>query len=113
MNTENDKTNEFNKFIYQFTGKLNLKKPNNKNIRLVNLSTSYTWENIKSAYNNNRFKMSAPTSNDEFDMADGSYSISDIQDYFEFTIKKHETLTENPPIQSKTGSFLKERQNIN
>ena len=57
MNTENDKTNEFNKFIYQFTDKLNLKKPNNKN--------------IKSAYNNNRFKMSAPTSNDEFDMADG------------------------------------------
>ena len=99
MNTENDKTNEFNKFIYQFTDKLNLKKPNNKN--------------IKSAYNNNRFKMSAPTSNDEFDMADGFYSISDIQDYFEFTIKKHETLTENPPIQSKTGSFLKERQNIN
>ena len=86
MNTENDKTNEFNKFIYQFTDKLNLKKANNKN--------------IKSAYNNNRFKMSAPTSNDEFDMADGSYSISDIQDYFEFTIKKHETLTENPPIQA-------------
>ena len=100
MNTENDKTNEFNKFIYQFTDKLNLKKPNNKNIRLANLSTSYTWENIKSAYNNNRFKMSAPTSNDEFDVPDGSYSISDIQDYFEFTIKKHETLTENPPIQA-------------
>ena len=56
-------------------------------------------ENIKSAYNNNKFKISAPTWNDEFDLPDGSYSISDIQDYFEFIIKKHETLTENPPIQ--------------
>ena len=57
----------------------------------------YTWKNIKSAYNN-KFKISAPTWNDEFDLPDGSYSISEIQDYFEFIIKKHETLTENPPI---------------
>ena len=99
MNTENSKTNESNKFIYQFTDKLNLKTPNNKNIGLVNLSIYYTWKNIKSAYNNNKFKISAPTWNDEFDLPDGSYSISDIQDYFEFIIKKHETLTENPPIQ--------------
>ena len=99
MNTENSKANESNKFIYQFTDKLNLKTPNNKNIGLVNLSIYYTWKNIKSAYNNNKFKISAPTWNDEFDLPDGSYSISDIQDYFEFIIKKHETLTENPPIQ--------------
>ena len=99
MNTENSKANESNKFIYQFTDKLNLKTPNNKNIGLVNLSIYYTWKNIKSAYNNNKFKTSAPTWNDEFDLPDGSYSISDIQDYFEFIIKKHETLTENPPIQ--------------
>ena len=99
MNTENSKTNESNKFIYQFTDKLNLKTPNNKNIGLVNLSIYYTWKNIKSAYNKNKSKISAPTWNDEFDLPDGSYSISDIQDYFEFIIKKHETLTENPPIQ--------------
>ena len=49
--------------------------------------------------NNNKFKISAPTWNDEFDLSDGSYSISDIQDYFEFIIKKHETLAENLPIQ--------------
>ena len=49
MNTENSKTNEYNKFIYQFTDKLNLKTPNNKNIGLVNLSIYYTWKNIKSA----------------------------------------------------------------
>ena len=98
MNTENTKANESNKFIYQFTDKLNLKAPNNKNIELVNLNIYYTWKIIKSAYNNNKFKFSAPTWNDEFDLPDGSYSISDIQDYFEFIIKKHETLAENPPI---------------
>ena len=80
------------------TGKLNLKNPN-KNLALVNLSIYYTWKNIKSEYNNNKFKISAPTWNDTFDLPDGSYSISDIQDYFEFIIKKHETLTENPPVQ--------------
>ena len=50
-------------------------------------------------YKNNKVKISGPTWNDEFDLPNGSYSISDIQDYFEFIIKKHETLTENPPIQ--------------
>ena len=99
MNTENSKTNESNKFIYQFTDKLNLKTTNDKNIGLVNLSIYYTWKNIKSVYNNNKCKISAPTWNDEFDLLDGLYSISDIQDYFEFIIKKHETLAENPPIQ--------------
>ena len=98
MNTENSKTNEPHKFRLSLSGKLNLKSPN-KNIALVNLSIYYTWKNIKSAYNNNKFKISAPTWNDTFDLPDGSYSIADIQDYFEFIIKKHETLTENPPVQ--------------
>ena len=71
MNTENSKTNESNKFIYQFTGKLNLKNPNNKSIGLVNLSIYYTCKNIKSTYNNNKFKISAPTWNDKFDLPDG------------------------------------------
>ena len=61
MNTENSKTNESNKFIYQFNDKLNLKSRNNKNIGLVILSIYYTWKNIKSTYNNNKFKISAPT----------------------------------------------------
>ena len=90
MNTENCKANKSNKFVYQFTDKINLKNPNNKNIGLVNLSIYYTWKNIKSAYNNNKFKIFTPTWNDEFDLPDGLYSISDIQDYFEFIIKKHE-----------------------
>ena len=66
---------------------------------LANLSIYYTWKNIKSKYNNNKFKISAPTWNDTFDLPDGSYSIAEIQDYFEFMIKKHETLTENLPVQ--------------
>ena len=99
MKTENGKTNESNKFIYQFTDKLNLKNPNNKSIGLVHLIIYYAWKNIKSTYNNNKFNISAPTSNDEFDLSDGSYSTSDIQDYFEFIIKKDETLAESPPIQ--------------
>ena len=66
---------------------------------LANLSIYYTWKNIKSEYNNNNFKVSAPTWNNTFDLLDESYSIADIQDYFEFIIKKHETITENPSIQ--------------
>ena len=98
MNSENSKTNEPHRFRLSLADKLNLKNPN-KNMALANLSIYYTWKNIKSAYNNNKFKISAPTWNDEFDLPDGSYSIADIQDYFEFIIKKHETLTENPPVQ--------------
>ena len=57
-----------------------------------------TWKNIKAKYNKNILKISAPTWNYTFDLPDGCYSIADIQDYIEFIIKKHETLTENPPI---------------
>ena len=56
-------------------------------------------KNIKSEYKNNKFKISAPTWNNTFNLLDGSYSIADIEDYFEFIIKKHEHLTENPPVQ--------------
>ena len=77
MNTLNSRTNESNRFIYQFTDKLNLKNPN-KNIALANLSIYYTWRNIRSKYNNNKFKIHAPTWNDEFNLSNGSYSVSDI-----------------------------------
>ena len=96
MNTLNSKTNESNKFIYQFTDKLNLKNPN-KNMALANLSIYYTWKNLKSEYNN-KFKISAPTWNDTFDLPNGSYSIADIQNYFEYIIKKHETITDKAPV---------------
>ena len=79
MNTQKSKTNGSNKFIYQLTDKINLKIPIKKKIRLVNLSIYYTWKNIKSAYNNNKFKISALTWNEIFDLPDGSYSFDDIQ----------------------------------
>ena len=89
MNTVNSKTNESNKFIYQFTDNLNLKNCNKKS----NLSIYYTWKNIKSEYNNNKFKISAPAWNNTFNLPNGSYSVSNIQDYFEYIIKKLETIT--------------------
>ena len=98
MDTENSKTSEPHRFKLDLTDKLNLKNPN-KNMALANLRIYYTWRNIKSECKNNKFKISATTWNDTFDLPDGSCSISDIEDYFEFNIKKHETLTENPPIQ--------------
>ena len=91
MNTLNSKTNDSNRFMYQFTDKLNLKNPN-KNMALANLSIYYTWKNIKSEYNNNKFKISAPTLRDTFDLPDGSYSVSDIQNYFEYNIKNMKLL---------------------
>ena len=94
MNTENSRTNESHRFKLNLTDKLNLKDPK-KNMALANLNIYYTWKNIKSEFNDNKFKISAPTWNDTFNLPDGSYSFADIQDYFEFIIKKHETLTEN------------------
>ena len=104
MNTENSKTSEPHRFKLDLTDKLNLKN-SNKNMALANLSIYYTWKNIKSKYNNNKFKISVPTWNDTFDLPDGSDSLEDIQDYFEFIIKKHETLTENLSIQIYSNKF--------
>ena len=59
----------------------------------------YAWKNIKSEYNNYKFKVYAPTWDETFHLRDDSYYITDIQDHFEFMIKKHETLTEDPPVQ--------------
>ena len=97
MNSKNSKTNEPNRFKYDLIDKLDLKNPN-KNMALANLSIYYTWKNVKSIYNNNKFKISAPTWNETFDLPDGSYNISEIQDYIEYIIKKHETIGENAPI---------------
>ena len=98
MNTENSEKSEPQRFKLDLTDKSNLKNPS-KTMALANLSIYYTWKSIKSEYNNNKFEISAPTWNDTFDLPDGSYSIDDIQDYFEFIIKKDETLTEDLPIQ--------------
>ena len=98
MNTENSKTNEPHKFTLTLADRINLKDPN-KNMALANLSIYYTWKNIKSEYKNNKFNISTATWNGTFILPDGSYSISDIQDYYEYIIKKHETMADNPPVQ--------------
>ena len=97
MNSKNSKTSEPNRSKYNLIDKLDLKNPN-KNMALANLSIYYTWKNVKSVYSNNKFKISAPTWNETFDLLDGSYNISEIQDYIEYITKKHETIGENAPI---------------
>ena len=74
---------------------------------LANLSIYHTWKNIKPEYNNSKFKVSLQTWNDTFDLPDGSYSVSDIQDYFEYIIKKHETIADNSPVQYKLKTEYK------
>ena len=97
INTKNSKTNEPNRFKYDLIDKLDLKNLN-KNMALVNLSIYYTWKNVKSVYNNNKFKISAPTWNETFDLPDGSYNISETQNYIEYIIKIHKTIGETAPI---------------
>ena len=97
-NLENSKTSEPHVLILKLTNKLDL-RIDEKIIALSNLSIYYTWKNIKSSYNNNKFKISAPTWNDKFELLDGSYSVSDIQDYFEYILKTHRENTDKPSVQ--------------
>ena len=83
MNSENRKSSETHVLKLKFTDKLDLRR-SEESIALSNLSIYFTRKNIKSSYNNNKFKISAPTQNDEFELPDGSYSVSDIQDYFAY-----------------------------
>ena len=98
MNSENSKTSKPHVLKIKLTSKLNLRL-DEEVIALSNLSIYYTWRNIKSSYNNNKFKISAPTWNDEFELPDGLYSVSDIQDYFKYILKKHGKNTNKPSVQ--------------
>ena len=97
MSSENSKTSEHNVLVLKLTDKLDLRR-GQKTVALSNLSIYYTWKSVKSSYNNNKFKMFAPTWSEEFKLADGSYSVSDIQDYFEYVLKKHSESVDNPSI---------------
>ena len=97
MNSENSKTSKLHVLILKLTDKLDL-RGGEKSIALSNYSIYYTWKNLKSAYNNNKFKTSTPTWNDKLQLPYGSYSVSDIQDYFEYILKKHGDNTDNPSI---------------
>ena len=98
INTENSRTLKPHILILKLANKLDLRFAE-KTIALSNLSIYYKWGNIKSSYNNNKFKISTPTWDDEFELPDGSYSVSDIQDYFEYILKKHGESVDKPSIQ--------------
>ena len=97
MNSENSKTSEHHVLVLKLTDKLDLRR-GQKTVALSNLRIYYTWKNVKSSYNYNKFKISAPTWSEEFELPDGSYSVSDIQDYFEYILKKHSESVDNPSI---------------
>ena len=88
MNSENSKTSKLHVLIRKLTDKLDLRR-REKSIALSNLSICYIWKNIKSSHNNNKFKKSVPAWNNKFELPDGSYSVSDLQDYFEYKLKMH------------------------
>ena len=98
MNSENSKTPKPHVLILKLTNKLDLRM-GEKIIALSNLSICYTWKNIKSSYSNNKFKISVHTWNDKFELPDGSYSVSDIQDYFKYILKEHRENTNKPSVQ--------------
>ena len=97
MDSENSRSSEYHVLVLKLTDKLDLRR-GQKTVALSNLSIYYTWKNIKSPYNNNKLKISAPTWSKEFELPDGSYSVSDIQDYFEYILKKHSESVDNPSI---------------
>ena len=97
MNSENSRTSEYHVLALKLADKLDLAR-GQKSVALPNLSIYYTWKNIKSSYNNNKLKISTPTWSDEFELPDGSCTISDIQDYFEYIFKKHSKNIDNPSI---------------
>ena len=96
MYSENSKTSEPYLLILNLTYKLDVGR-GEKSIT-SNLSIYYTWKNIKSSCNNNKFKISAPKWNDKFELPDGWYSVSDIQDYFRYILKKHGENINNPSV---------------
>ena len=97
MNSENSRTSEYHVLVCKLSDKLDLRR-GQKSVALSNLSIYYTWKNVRSSDKNNKFKISAPTWNDEFVLPDGSYSISDISDYFKYILKKHSENVDNSLI---------------
>ena len=110
MNSENSKTFEPHILKLKLTDKLDLRL-DKKVIALSNLSIYYTWNNIKSSYNNNKFKISAPTWNEEIKFPDGSYKISDIQDYFEYILKKHGEKIDNDKSKPSVKIYINRVKN--
>ena len=96
MNSENSKTSDPHRLLLNLLDKINLKR-SDKYVALSNLSIYYTWKNIKKSCKNNKFKVSVPTWN-EFEFPYGSHAVSDIQDYSEYILKRHEAVIDNYSI---------------
>ena len=94
-NSENSITSDPHRLLLNLTDKIALRRKD-KYVALQNLSIYYEWKNIKKSYKNNEFKISAPAWNEELELPDESYSISDIQDYLEYILKTHGEETVNP-----------------
>ena len=88
INKENGKTNEPHKFVFNLSQGLDLSS--NKHVALQNLSICYRRKNTRRKNKSNKLKIITPIQNDEFELPDGSYSISDVQDYIQFIIKRHD-----------------------
>ena len=86
MNSENSRASEYHVLLLKLADKLDLRR-GQKSVALSNLTIYHTWRNVKSSYKNNKCKISAPAWSDEFELSDGSYSMSDVQDYFEYIFK--------------------------
>ena len=97
MNTVISKTSEPHKFVLNLSQRLGLRS-SDKHVARQNLPVHYMWKNIRKQCKNNKLKIIALIWNNEFELPDGFYSVSDIQDYTEYIIKKPETLTTIPPI---------------
>ena len=76
MTSENSKASDPHRLLLNLADKINLRR--GKYVALSNLSIYYTWKNTKKSYKNNKLKISPPTRNEEFELPDGSYSVSDI-----------------------------------
>ena len=97
MNSGNSQTSNPHRLLLNLSDKINLKR-SDKCVALSNPRVYNTWKNIKKLYKNNKFKISASTENEEFELSDGSYSALDIQDYLEYIIKNHKAFTDNTPL---------------
>ena len=119
MNSKNSKTSDPHRLLINVSDKIDL-KISEKDFALSNVSIYYTWKSIKKLNKKSKFKISVPTWNDKFELPDGSYTVSDIQDYFEYTLKKHGEKTDSLSIRiyvnkienritfkSKTVQYLK------
>ena len=97
MNSGNSKISDAHRLLLNLLDKINLKR-SDKYVALSNLSIYYTWKNIKKSYKNNKFKISALTWNEEFELPGESYSVSNVQDYFKYILKKHGEKINNTSI---------------